>query len=131
MHPDFARLPDAPHCSDDLRKNELGPQHEGAPFHEGESNFIFRTACNMPGFGATAISLPEGRSAGCFGILAQSRKIGFKIVSEDGPSVWNMSIGPESCGRLKLDSGMYHSKATGGDDDGAITLRFVDVSLER
>ena len=31
MHPDLAKLPDAPQCSDDLRERELKPQKEGVP----------------------------------------------------------------------------------------------------
>ena len=132
MHPDLAKLPDAPHCSDDLRERELNPQREGASCGDGrEGNLFFRTICNMPGFGAAAISLPRGRAASCFGIRALTGKIGFEIVSEDGRSVWNMSMGPESYEHLKLDAGVYHIKATGGDPDSAITISFVDVSTER
>ena len=58
-------------------------------------------------------------------------KISFKIVSEDGRLVWKMSMGSESYRRFKLDSGVYHIKATDGGNDGSTTLRFVDVSLER
>jgi hypothetical protein len=131
MHPDLAKLPDAPHCSDELRERELSPQREGAACRDRDGNLMFRTVCTMPGFGAAAISLPRGRAASCFGIRALSGKIGFEIVSEDGRPIWNMAMGKESYEELKLEAGVYHIKATGGDRDGAITVSFVDVSTER
>ena len=131
MHPDLAKLPEAPHCSDELRERELNPQREGAECQDRDGNLMLRTVCTMPGFGAAAISLPRGRTASCFGIRALSGKIGFEIVSEDGRPIWNMSMGKESYEHLQLDAGVYHIKATGGDGDGAITVSFVDVSTER
>ena len=131
MHPDLAKLPDAPHCSDELRERELSPQREGAACRDRDGNLMFRTVCTMPGFGAAAISLPRGRAASCFGIRALSGKIGFEIVSEDGRPIWNMAMGKELYEKLKLEAGVYHIKATGGDRDGAITVSFVDVSTER
>jgi hypothetical protein len=131
IHPELAKLPDAPHCSDGLRERELNAQREGAACRDRDGNLIFRTVCTMPGFGAAAISLPRGRAASCFGIRALSGKIGFEIVSEDGRPIWNMAMGKESYEQLVLDAGVYHIKATGGDDDGAITVSFVDVSTER
>ena len=130
-HPDLARLPDASRCSDTLRERELSPREEGVGCRDHEGNLMFRTICNVPGFGAAAISLPAGRAASCFGLEALTGSIGFEIVSEDGHKVWDLSMGPESYEHLKLDEGIYHIKATSGESDGAVTISFVDVSVDR
>ena len=130
-HPDLARLPNAPICSDTLRERELSPREEGAGCNDHEGDLMFRTICNMPGFGAAAISLPAGRAASCFGLEALRGSIGFEILTEDGHTVWDLSMGPESYEHLELDEGIYHIKATSGDHGGAITISFVDVSVDR
>ena len=127
---DVAHLPRAPECSDELRDSELGPQEEGHPCRDREGNLVFRTICNMPGFESAAISLPGGRAAGCFGIEALSGGIAFEIVTEDGGPIWDMSMGPESYKGLKLEEGIYHINSIGGDPEGAITIRFVDVATD-
>ena len=127
---DLAHLPTAPECSDALRDSELGPQEEGHPCRDREGNLVFRTICNMPGFEMVAISLPAGRTASCFGIEALRGSIAFDIVAEDGSHVWDISMGPESYKGLKLDEGIYHIRAVGGEAEGALTVRFVDVSTE-
>ena len=125
---DLADLNLAPECSDDLRDSEQGPQAEGIPCGDMEGNLIFRTICNMPGYESVAISLPDGRGAGCFGIEALTGVIGFEIVNEDGDLVWEMEMGKESYRDLKLDGpGVFQVKSTGGSPDGALTIKFVDV----
>lgn len=125
---DLADLDIAPNCSDDLRDSEQSPQAEGVPCGDREGNLIFRTICNMPGYNNAAISLPDGRAAGCFGLEALRGGISFEIVSEDGGHIWDTTMGKESFQSLKLDGpGVFHVKSTGGSPDGAVTVRFVDV----
>jgi hypothetical protein len=121
----------APECSDDLRSSEQGPQDEGVPCGDQEGNLIFRTICNTPGFESVAISLPDGRAAGCFGIEALRGEISFKIVSEDGDHIWDTTMGKESYRNLKLDGpGVFQVKSTGGSGDGGVTVKFVDVPAD-
>ncbi|MDA0333883.1 MAG: hypothetical protein O2782_01835 [bacterium] len=125
---DLADLNIAPECSDDLRRSEQSPQAEGVPCRDREGNLIFRTICNMPGFESVAISLPDGRAAGCFGLEALRGGIGFEIVSEDGMHIWDTKMGKDSYRDLKLDGpGVFQVKSIGGSPDGAVTIRFVDV----
>ena len=125
---DLADLNLAPECSDDLRDSEQDPQAEGIPCGDMEGNLIFRTICNMPGYEKVAISLPDGRGAGCFDIEALTGVIGFEIVNGDGDLVWEMGMGKESYRDLKLDGpGVFEVKSTGGSPDGALTIKFVDV----
>ena len=127
---DLADLNLAPECSDDLRDSEQGPQAEGIPCGDMEGNLIFRTICNMPGYESVAISLPDGRGAGCFNIEALTGAIGFEIVSEDGGHIWDTTMGKESYKDLKLEGpGVFHVKSTGGWPDGAVTIKFVDVNI--
>ena len=125
---DLAGLHMAPECSDELRESEQLPQAENVPCGDREGNLVFRTICNMPGYDMVAISLPENRAAGCFGLEALRGAIGFEIVTEDGMHVWDTTMGKDSFRALKLDGpGIYHVRSTGGSPDGAVTVRFVDV----
>lgn len=132
--PELADLPHPPVCSADLQALEMGPQEEGYPCGDRDGNLIFRTICNMPGFDMAAITLPENRGAGCFGIEALRGHIDFQIVSAaDGSVVWDTSMGKEAYHELKLDGGpgaVYHIQAIGGSPDGSVTVRFVDVNTE-
>jgi hypothetical protein len=127
---DLADLNLAPECSDELRDSEQSPQATNHPCEDLEGNLIFRTICNMPGYDWVAISLPTDRAAGCFGLEALRGEIGFEIVSEDGSvHVFDTTMGKEAYMDLKIDGpSVYHIKSTGGSPDGAVTLRFVDVS---
>lgn len=129
---DLADLNIAPECSDELRDSELGPQAEGVPCHDKEGNLLFRTICNMPGYQSVAISLPDGRAAGCFGLEALRGEISFEIVREDdGSVIWDTSMGKDSYRDLKIDGpGVFQVRSTGGSPDGAVTVRFVDVNTD-
>ena len=126
---DLAGLNIAPECSDALRESEQLPQAENFPCGDRQGNLIFRTVCNMPGFEAAAISLPDGRAAGCFVLEALRGEIGFKIVREDdGMVVYDTSMGKEAFKMLKLDGpGVFQIQSTGGSPDGSVTVKFVDV----
>ena len=128
---DLADLPLAPECSDTLRENELMPQAENVPCGDREGNLIFRTICNMPGFESQAISLPDGRGAGCFGLEALRGEISFEIVTEDGMPIYDTSMGKEAFMGLKLEGpGVFMIKSTGGSADGGVTVRFTDVPMD-
>lgn len=129
---DLADLDIAPECSDELRDSELGPQAEGVPCGDKEGNLLFRTICNMPGYQSVAISLPDGRAAGCFGLEALRGEISFEIIREDdGTVIWDTSMGKDSYRDLKIDGpGVYQIKSTGGSPDGAVTVKFVDVNTD-
>ena len=125
---DLADLNIAPECSDHLRDMEQGPQGVNAPCGDREGNLLFRTICNMPGYESVAISLPDGRAAGCFGLEALRGEISFEIVRQDGNVIWDTTMGKESFQDLKLNGpGIFHVKSTDGSPDGAVTVRFVDI----
>jgi len=121
--------PHPPECSDELFPSEMQPQAEGEPCAETEGNLVFRTVCNVEGFNAQAISLPDGRAAGCFAIEAiRGHGIVFEIAREsDGSVVFDTSMGKEAYHNLVLvGPEVYHVKLVGGSPDAAITVRFVD-----
>ena len=77
-----------------------------------------------------AITLPENRGAGCFGIEALRGHIDFQIMAMDGTVVWHTSMGKEAFDALQLHGGpgtVYHIQAIGGSADSSVTVRFVDV----
>ena len=125
---DLAGLPLAPECSNTMRDSELGPQAVNVPCGDREGNLIFRTICNMPGFESQAISLPGGRSAGCFGLEALRGDIAFEIVSEDGMHIFDTSMGKEAFMDLRLEGpGTFQIRSTDGSPDGGVTIKFTDV----
>ncbi|HJN28078.1 MAG TPA: hypothetical protein QF604_09185 [Candidatus Latescibacteria bacterium] len=128
---DLADLPLAPECSDELRNNEQDPQAENVPCGDREGNLIFRTICNMPGFESQAISLPDGRGAGCFGLEALRGEIAFEIVAEDGTVLFNTNMGKEAYMGLHLEGpGVFEVRSVDGSPDGGVTIRFTDVALD-
>ena len=96
--------PHPPECTEELITNEMGPQAEGEACAETEGNLVFRTVCNVEGFNAQAISLPEGRAAGCFDIEAiRGSNIVFEIVREsDGAVEFDTSMGKDAFHTLVL-----------------------------
>lgn len=127
---ELAGLPHPPECSAELQEQELEPQEEGFPCGDRDGNLVFRTICNMPGFDMAAITLPENRGAGCFGIEALRGHIDFQIMAMDGTVVWHTSMGKEAFDALQLHGGpgtVYHIQAIGGSADSSVTVRFVDV----
>ena len=128
---DLADLPLAPECSDELRDSERDPQAENVPCGDREGNLIFRTICNMPGFESQAISLPDGRGAGCFGLEALRSEIAFEIVAEDGTVLFNTNMGKEAYMGLHLEGpGVFEVRSVGGSPDGGVTIRFTDIPLD-
>lgn len=125
---DLGGLRMAPGCSDELQDGEQLPQAENVPCGDREGNLVYRTICNMPGYGSGAISLPEGRSAACFGVEALRGAIGFEIATENGMPIWDSTMDSDSYRDLSLDGpGIYDIRSTGGSTDGAVTIRYVDV----
>jgi hypothetical protein len=121
--------PHPPECTDELFTNEMEPQAEGETCAETEGNLVFRTVCNVEGFNAQAITLPEGRAAGCFDIEAiRGSNIVFEIVREsDGAVEFDTSMGKDAFHTLVLvGPEVYHLKLVSGSPDAAITVRFID-----
>ncbi len=128
---DLADLPLAPECSDDLRDSELGPQAENVPCGDREGNLVFRTICNMPGFESQAISLPDGRGAGCFGLEALRGEIAFEITSEDGMHIFDTGMGKDAYMNLQLEGpGVFIIRSIDGSPDGGVTIKFTDVPMD-
>ncbi|MEE3039917.1 MAG: hypothetical protein VX948_03550, partial [Candidatus Latescibacterota bacterium] len=101
------------------------------PCGDREGNLIFRTICNMPGFESQAISLPDGRGAGCFGLEALRGEIAFEIVAEDGTVLFNTNMGKEAYMGLRLEGpGVFEVRSVDGSPDGGVTIRFTDVPLD-
>jgi hypothetical protein len=130
---EFADLEVAPDCSGVVRDAELSPVQTNFACGDGgpTGNLVHRTVCNAPG-GDTAISLPGGRMAGCFGLHAVRGQIGFRIVRENGGDlIWDMSMGKDAFRALVLEgmdpNEVYRIEPTGGSWDGAATVKFVDA----
>ena len=124
--------PHPPECTGELSTSERGPQAEGEACGETEGNLVFRTVCNVEGFNAQAISLPEGRAAGCFDIEAiRGSNILFEIVREsDGGVEFDASMGKAAFRTLILvGPEVYHLKLVSGSPDAAITVRSVDHAV--
>jgi hypothetical protein len=117
-----------------MRDSELGPQAVNVPCGDHEGNLIFRTICNMPGFQSQAISLPGGRSAGCFDLEALRGDIAFEIVSEDGMHIFDTSMGKEAFMDLRLEGpGTFQIRSTDGSPgspDGGVTIKFTDIPMD-
>ena len=123
-----------PECSFATQEAEMSPVAENVSCASSEAvgNLVYRTVCNVEGFNAQAISLPEGRAAGCFDIEAiRGSNILFEIVREsDGGVEFDASMGKDAFRTLILvGPEVYHLKLVSGSPDAAITVRSVDHAV--
>ena len=103
----------------------MPPPGEGPP----PGNLLFRTVCNTDPYNTSAISLPDGRAADCFGLEAiAGNHIVFEIVNEaDGAQMFHTSWGKEAFHHLVITEGVYLIKLISADEpDARITVRFID-----
>ena len=127
--------PEPPECDETLRNSELKPQAENVPCGKSAGNLIFRTVCNKPPYDQVAITLPEGRMAGCFGVEAITKgKVVWGIRIEGARAIYSSTLGSTVLNRLKLTdklpslSGKYtiYLDTRRSDPDARVTVRFVD-----
>ena len=119
---------------------EDGSGHpDGEEWAEGEcdnniGNEVIRDISLSPGPDNVAISLPEGREAGCFHLAVSGADIEalvneFQIVDEaDGSVVWNsLSDGQAAYEALVLSEGIYRVELLTSDVSTAVfTITFID-----
>ncbi|MEW6753531.1 MAG: hypothetical protein AB1505_21485 [Candidatus Latescibacterota bacterium] len=130
---DFPALPDPPACTAEVLTSQAAPLRTGQSCGSSSGNLVFRTVCNTDGFSVQTISMPEGRTAGCFGIEAITKNVVIVyIYPEDDPS--NMIFdsdrdGLDRIGDVQLtDAGVYRLELDmdRSDPDARVTVRFVD-----
>lgn len=94
-------------CSTALRTKEMTPIRTGEACDGTTGNYLERTVCNSAGFQEYAISLPAGRKASCFQIVAQRTPNKWKIIDEStGATVYSPVIpGAPKLVHLVLDGG--------------------------
>ena len=129
--PEFADLSEPSECTDELRTSEMGPQAENIACASSHGNEVHRTICNVPGYDWQAISLPAGRQASCFGLVAVKGQVAFEIVKEsDGSVVWDVYMGKEAYEGLVLEGGeIYQVKMLPASSaDARVTVSHIDYS---
>jgi len=117
------------YCTDSLRAAELAPY--GTRFCLGKKgNYLQRTVCNSEP-GTNFITLPAGKTAGCFVIVGYSGRPDWKIYDAAGAVVFDpvMPTTAPRLGRLTLAGGQVYTiklnRATSSPSSW-ITLGFVD-----
>lgn len=94
-------------CSAALRTKEMTPIRTGEACDGTTGNYLERTVCNSPGYTEYAISLPAGRKASCFQIVAQRTPNKWKIIDESTGATVYSPVMPRApmLSRLVLDGG--------------------------
>ncbi len=118
-------------CDPTLAATELLPYRTNESCGTKKGNYLQRTVCNSATYSTNAISLPAGRTAGCFRIVALNGKPDWKIVNAStGALVFDpvMPLTAPRLGGLTLPAGTYHIvlDKTKSSKDAWITLGFVD-----
>ena len=118
-------------CDAALTSAELLPYRTNEPCGSKTGNYLQRTVCNSDDCYTNAISLPVGRTAGCFRIVALNGRPDWKIVNTSTGAVVFDPVMPLRAPRLSgitLSAGTYHIvlDRTKSSKDAWITLGFVD-----
>ncbi len=94
-----------------------------------EGNHVIRQLVASSGSNAVAISLPEGRVAGCFEVSGGESSA--QIIEETNPPsdpapvIWSSDSGDDIGDLVISGAGIFHFQL-GGDDGAEITLSYVD-----
>ena len=105
------------------------PVWEMADCNGAEGNHVIRELVATPGSNAVAISLPEGRAAGCFQVTGG--EFSAQIVEETSPPsdpapvVWDSDSADDIADLVIGGAGVFHFGLT-SDDGAEITLSYVD-----
>jgi len=107
----------------------MDPEWEMAECNGAEGNNVIRGLMASEGSNAVAISLPEGRAAGCFEVTGGDYSA--EIIEETNPPsdpapvLWDSGSGDAIAGLVISGSGIFHFHLT-SDDEAAITVSYVD-----
>jgi hypothetical protein len=107
----------------------MDPVWEMADCNGAEGNHVIRELVATPGSNAVAISLPEGRAAGCFQVTGG--EFSAQIVEETSPPsdpapvVWDSDSADDIADLVIGGAGVFHFGLT-SDDGAEITLSYVD-----
>ena len=121
-----------PDCSAATQEAEMSPVAENVSCANSEAvgNLVHRTVCNTDEFRSQAISLPAGRAADCFNVVAlRGNNIEFEIVNEaDGTVMFHTSMGEEAYKMLVLTGeAVYHVNLISADEpDAGLTVELID-----
>jgi hypothetical protein len=131
-------------CGEGGCGGEMGmdPEWEEAECNGAVGNHVIRELGTEEGTNAVAISLPDGREAGCFtldvdGADMDDLDFEMQIVeetdppSDPAPVMWHSDDGKEAYEDLVLEEGIYHVEILSADGEGLIfTVSFVDYPAE-
>tara|TARA_B110000116_G_C16658192_1_gene500484 strand:- start:375 stop:935 length:561 start_codon:yes stop_codon:yes gene_type:complete len=116
-------------CGGEQGDHPMDPEWEMAECNGAEGNNVIRGLMASEGSNAVAISLPEGRAAGCFEVTGGDYSA--EIIEETNPSsdpapvLWDSGSGDAIAGLVISGSGIFHFHLT-SDDEAAITVSYVD-----
>jgi len=107
----------------------MDPEWEMAECNGAEGNNVIRGLMASEGSNAVAISLPEGRAAGCFEVTGGDYSAVIieetNPPSDPAPVLWDSGSGDAIAGLVISGSGIFHFHLT-SDDEAAITVSYVD-----
>lgn len=116
-------------CGGEQGDHPMDPEWEMAECNGAEGNNVIRGLMASEGSNAVAISLPEGRAAGCFEVTGGDYSA--EIIEETNPPsdpapvLWDSGSGDAIAGLVISGSGIFHFHLT-SDDEAAITVSYVD-----
>ena len=116
-------------CGGEHGDHPMDPEWEIAECNGAEGNNVIRGLMASEGSNAVAISLPEGRAAGCFEVTGGDYSA--EIIeetdppSDPAPVVWDSGSGDAIADLVISGSGIFHFHLT-SDDGAAITVSYVD-----
>lgn len=116
-------------CGGEHGDHPMDPEWEMAECNGAEGNHVIRSLMASEGSNAVAISLPEGRAAGCFEVTGGDYSA--EIIeetdppSDPAPVVWSSGSGDAIADLVIGGSGIFHFQLT-SDDGAAITVSYVD-----
>ena len=117
----------------------MDPEWEQADCNRTTGNLVIR---ELSIDGAVAVSLPEGREAGCFTLEvdgADMDDLDFELQiveetdppSDPAPTMWHSDDGKEAYEDLVLEEGIYHVEIIDTDGKGlTFTITFIDYPAE-
>ena len=116
-------------CGGEHGDHPMDPEWEMAECNGAEGNHVIRALMASEGSNAVAISLPEGRAAGCFEVTGGDYSADIieetDPPSDPAPVIWSSGSGDAIADLVISGSGIFHFQLT-SDDGAAITVSYVD-----
>jgi hypothetical protein len=116
-------------CGGEHGDHPMDPEWEMAECNGAEGNHVIRALMASEGSNAVAISLPEGRAAGCFEVTGGDYSADIieetDPPSDPAPVIWSSGSGDAIADLVISGSGIFHFQST-SDDGAAITVSYVD-----